>query len=248
MHRLLHRHLDRASAGGCGHRHAWRKIGLGCLGLTLLIGLIVWAGYTLQDHIPAIEDWLEAQGAWAPVIFIAIFVLCSIFCFPADIFIFIAGALFGLWFGYLYVIIAACFIMLLDFYIGRHVIKARVESFMARHPKFNAIDRAVGERGLKIAFLLRLGPVPLSPLSYILAVSRISFRNYLLSSPGALLSFFAWAYYGNLAAHLTKLAAGLEHHSTGHYVSMAIGAVIAVVTMVYVTHVARNALREANAL
>ncbi|MGE9295522.1 MAG: VTT domain-containing protein, partial [Puniceicoccales bacterium] len=157
-------------------------------------------------------------------------------------------ALFEFLWGYIYAAIALTFLMLAQFWVGRHLLKGRMESFMAHHPKFNAIDRAVSAKGLRVAFLLRLGPVPVSPLSYILSASRISFRVYLIASLGAYVSPLAVVYYGNLAGHLTKLATGQEHHSVWHYIAMGGGAVVAVIATVYISHVARQALKDADAM
>lgn len=240
--------MNKASEAGASHHHAWRQITLITLGLVFLIAGVVSGGIFLQDDIPTIEAWLTQQGAWAPVIFMTAFLVCSVIFVPADMFVFIAGALFGLWWGFLYVVVATVIIMLVEFILGRHLARQKVGSFLRQHPKFNAIDQAISQEALKIAFLLRLGPVPMTPLSYMLSVSRISFRNYLATMVGAFPSFFAWVYYGNLAAHLTKLATGLEHHSPTHYASMIAGAVVAVIATVYITHVARRALKEANVL
>ncbi len=249
MQKILHRHLTAAGADTPHHKHEWKKIGLRCVLLGILIAVIAAGGYLMQDHIPAIEEWIKETGPWAPVLLIALFVIGTLFLVPADIFIFAAGALFGIWWGYLYAVIAEMLASLLPFYLGRHILKDKVEGFMAKHPKFAAIDKAVvGAQGLKISFLLRLGPVPFGPLNYILAVSRIRFKNYLLAMPGILPSLFAVTYYGNVAAHLAKRAAGLEHHSDAHYVGMIFGGVVAVVAMVYISRVARKALKEADAL
>lgn len=248
MLQLLHKHLDKAQTGSVLHRHEWGKIARRCLLLGIVLLVIAAGGYVMQDHIPGIEAWLHEQGPWAPVILIAAFVIGSIFLIPADIFVFAAGALFGIWWGYLYVVIAECISMMIQFFLGRHVFKSRVEGFLKKHPKFAAIDKAVSKRGLKIAFLLRLGPVPFGPLNYILAVSRISAKNYLLASPGMLPTLFAVTYYGNVAAHLAKRAAGLEHHSNAHYATMIFGGVVAVITMVYISRVARKALQDADAI
>lgn len=248
MHRRLGKHIDNASTCSESHRHAWLNITIRCLLITFATVLVVIGGFLLKDHIPGVEAWVKDQGKWAPTIFITIFVIASVILIPADIFVFTAGAVFGIWWGYLYVVIAEIVAMLVEFVLARYILKTRVEGFMKRHPKFNAIDKAVSQKGLKIALLLRLGPVPLSPLSYILGVSRISFKNYLIACPGILPCLFAVVYYGVLAAHLTKLAAGLEHNSPAHYISMVGGAVVAVIATVYITRVARKALKEAEAI
>lgn len=244
MHRYFGKHLDRTTARH-DHRHNWQKIARQCIIITVATALLVLGGLLLKDQMPDIEAWIKAQGHWAGAMFILVFCIAALFLVPANLFIFIAGVLFGFGWGYGYAAIALCILMLAQFWIGRHLLKGRMESFMAHHPKFNAIDKAVSEKGLRVAFLLRLGPVPVGPLSYILSVSRITFRTYVIASLGAFVSPLAVVYYGNLAGHLTKLATGQEHHSAGHYIAMGGGAVVAVIATVYISHVAREALKDA---
>lgn len=229
-------------------RHHWKRLAVQAVVVSVAITVIVLGGVALESDIPAIEQWIEDQGAWMPVIFCAIFLVASLFCLPADIFVFSAGTLFGLWWGFFCAALTEYLAMVAQYYLARGLLKSRMETFLVKHPKFAAIDRAVGDKGLKIAFLLRLGPVPFSPLSYILGVSRIKFGTYMLASPGILLSLFAVSYYGMLAQHLTRLATGQEHHSAIHYISMIFGAVVAMVTSVYVGRVARKALKESAAI
>jgi len=247
MQHYFGRHLDRATARH-DHRHNWRKIGRQCALVSVGIAFLVIAGLLLKDQLPVLENWIQAQGHWAGAIFIGVFFILAMFLAPANFLIFIAGALFGFGWGYLYTAVALTLLMLAQFWVGRRLLKCRMESFMAHHPKFNAIDRAVSTKGLRVAFLLRLGPVPVSPLSYILSSSRISFRNYVLASLGAFVSPLAVVYYGNLAGHLTKLATGQEHHGPWHYIAMGGGAVVAIIATVYISHVARQALKDADAM
>ncbi|MEO0794800.1 MAG: VTT domain-containing protein [Verrucomicrobiota bacterium] len=246
MHHYFGKHLDRVAASH-DHRHNWRKIGRQFAIIVIATVGLVLLGLLLKGQVPVVEEWIKAQGQLAGCYFVVIFTLCAILLVPANLFVFIAGALFGFGWGYLYAAVSLVITMLLQFWIGRHLLKSRMESFMAHHPKFNAIDRAVSRQGLRVAFLLRLGPVPVGPLSYILSVSRISFRNYALAGLGGLVSPLAMVYYGNLAGHLTKLATGHEHHSAGHYIAMIGGAIVAIIATVYISHVARQALREAGA-
>lgn len=230
------------------HGYAWRKIILRCLIVALVTGAVVAIGVLLEEHVLAVKLWIHSLGAWGGVVFVCLFVIGTSIFIPSDIFVFLAGAIFGLWWGFLSVVIAEFVAITVQFLIARFLIKHRVENFMERHSKFNAIDKAVSSQGLKIAFLLRLGPVPLAPLSYILGASRISAMKYLLASPGILPSLFAVTYYGVVAAHLTRLATGLEDRSVTHYLTMIGGVVVAVVTTVYIARVARRALKEADAL
>ncbi|MBC2596257.1 TVP38/TMEM64 family protein [Ruficoccus amylovorans] len=248
MHRFLGRHLDAAAKVSLHARQHWRTLLVRGLIITVAIVGVVLLGKSLEADIPQIETWMRDQGAWMPAIFCTVFLLASLFCLPADIFVFAAGTLFGLWWGFFYVMVTEYVAMVIQFALARVFLKKRIEGFMAQHPRFQAIDRAVSQRGLKIGFLLRLGPVPFSALSYVLGVSRISFRTYMLASPGMLPSLLAVVYYGVVARHLTRLATGMEHHSAVHYISMVGGAVVALFVSVYIARVARKALRDANVL
>lgn len=248
MHRFLKRHIDTAASVPVHPAHHWKRLLVRAVIITVAIAVIVIGGKALEADIPAIEQWIKDQGAWMPVIFGLIFLVWVMLCLPADVFVFAGGTLFGLWWGFLYVAIVEYIAMVVQFFIARTFLRQRIEKFMTAHPKFNAIDKAVSKDGLRITCLLRLGPVPFSALSYILGVSRINFKTYMLASPGMLPSLFAVVYYGMVAQHLTRLATGQEHHGAVHYISMIGGAVVALFASVYIARVARKALKEADAL
>ncbi|MGE9293907.1 MAG: TVP38/TMEM64 family protein [Puniceicoccales bacterium] len=248
MHRFLVRHLETAAKVPVYARHHWRALLIrGCV-ITIAIVLVVVMGKHLDADLPGMEGWIEEQGPWMPVIFCAIFLVASLLCLPADIFVFTAGTLFDLGWGFALAALTEYIAMVIQFFIARGFLKKRIESFMEKHPRFRAIDKAVSKKGLRIGFLLRLGPVPFSPLSYVLGVSRIRFRTYMLASVGMLPSLLAVVYYGVVARHLTRLATGQEHHGWVHYASMIVGAIVALFASVYIARVARKALKDADAL
>lgn len=248
MHRLLGRHLEAAAKVPLYARHHWKTLLVrGAIIAAAIVGVVLM-GKTLEGDLPAILGWIRDQGAWMPAIFCAVFLVACLFCLPADIFVFTAGTLFGLGWGFFYAAVTEYVALVVAYGLSRLFLKKRIEHFMAKHPRFRAIDKAVSDRGLRIGFLLRLGPVPFGPLNYILGVSRMGLRSYFFSSPGLLPSLLAVVYYGVVARHLTRLATGMEHHSPVHYISMVGGAVVALFASVYIGRVARKALKEADAL
>ncbi len=248
MHRFLGRHLEAAAQVPIYARHHWRVLLIRGTILAVAMVAVVVVGKMLEDDLPAILGWIRDQGAWMPAIFCGIFLIACLLCVPADIFVFAAGTLFGLGWGFFYAVVTEYVALMLAFYLARVFFKKRIERFMAVHPRFQAIDKAVSAKGLRIGFLLRLGPVPFGPLNYILGVSRMDFRTYMLASPGLLPSLLAVVYYGVVARHLTRLATGMEHHSPVHYISMVAGAIVALCASVYIARVARKALKDAHAL
>ena len=58
-----------------------------------------------------------------------------------------------------------------------------VEGRVKRSPRFRAIDEAVASGGFRLVLLLRLSPlVPFNLLNYMLGLTRVSTRDYILGS------------------------------------------------------------------
>lgn len=247
MQRFFEQQLGRVTQLSISARHHWRLLLVRGLLTTSAIVLVVLFGKMLEGDIVAIENWMRDQGAWMAVTFSVIFLVAVLLCLPADIFVFIGGTLFGLGWGFLLAAVVEWVAMALQFYLARSLFKTRIESFLAKHARFRAIDNAISRQGFRIAFLLRLGPVPFSPLSYALSVSGISFRTYMLASLGMLPTLFPVVYYGMVAQHLTKLATGTENDGWVHYTTMIVSVVVFIFVTAYITRVASKALKEANA-
>lgn len=245
----LHHFIDRQIATVAritlyAHQHS-RALALRVFCSIVAIVAVIFIGNMLEADVPTIEAWIRDQGAWMPIIFCIIFFIATLLCVPADIFVFIAGTLFGFWWGLLIATVTEYIALIIQFYMSRTVFKTRIQHFLDKHPKFSAIDSAICGKGLKIGFLLRLGPVPFAPLNYVLGVSQMNFRTYMLSSPGLIPSLVPVVYYGYIARHITDLAT--SGHSEGwlHYATLAVSVIVAMLLTVYVARVARTALKEA---
>ena len=121
-----------------------------------------------------------------------------------------------------------------------------VEEKLESHERFAAIDRALGEQGLKIAVLLRLSPIfPFNLLNYALGLSPIRLRDYIIAHLGMLPGTLLYVYYGRLAGAVAEVAAGVEtERNAGYYAVLGLGLVATVVVTTIVTRVATRALRE----
>lgn len=229
-------------------RQHWRRLLVRGVLAAAAVLLVILLGKMLEGDIHSIEAWVREQGPWMPIIFTAIFLVATLLWVPADIFAFAAGTLFGLWWGLLITAVVEYIVLIVDFHLARSLLKSRIERFLNRHARFGAIDSAISKNGLRIGFLLRLGPIPFTPLNYALGMSRIDFRTYMLSSVGLLPGLLPVVYYGTVARHLTDYATGAEHHSWIHYAAMLCTAAVFMLAMVYITKVATKALKEANAI
>ena len=108
--------------------------------------------------------------------------------------------------GSIAVTIGAMVGSLLAMLLGRYLLRNAIERKALRVRTFRAIDIAVRREGFKFTFLLRMCPlIPFSLLSYILGLTSISIRNYLLGGFGIVPGTVAFVYLGTTIENMTQL-------------------------------------------
>lgn len=225
---------------------AWGKWGIVAL---VIIGLIVASRMLpVGEWLQEINAWLEDLGPIGVLIFIGLYMLATVLFMPGAVFTIAAGAAFGLGWGFLGASIGSTAGAAIAFLVGRYLARDRVKAALDGRPKFDAIDRAIGEKGWKIIFLLRLSPaIPFNLSNYFYGLTAVRFWPYVLASwiammPGTLL----YVYIGTASRAALEAAAtdGVKEGSTMKTVFMAIGLVATVIVTIYVTKIARKALKE----
>jgi uncharacterized membrane protein YdjX (TVP38/TMEM64 family) len=156
-----------------------------------------------------------------------------------------AGLVFGVVWGTVVVSVAATTTAALAFLIARHLARARVEAMARRHQRFEAIDRAIAEKGWKVVALLRLSPVvPFSVSNYLYGLTPVRFVPYVVTSwaamlPGTLLYVWLGAAGGAAAA-----AGRGEGRSPWEWALLAAGLAATVLVTVVLTRAARQELEK----
>ncbi|MFP6624582.1 MAG: TVP38/TMEM64 family protein [Myxococcota bacterium] len=219
------------------------RIAIAVVAITGLVVLARQVGHTL----PALVHWVDGLGAWGPVGFVLVYAVAVIAFVPGSVLTLAGGAIFDLFWGTIYVFIAAVIGSAGAFLVARYLARGAVERRLGRSERFASLDRSIGEQGLKIVFLLRLSPVfPFSFMNYAIGLTRISFRDYLLSSVGILPGTVLYVYYGKLVGDVAVLAGGAApERGAGYYAILAIGLAATIAVTALVTRIARRALEEA---
>jgi len=211
--------------------------------------LLRWLGARwLADAIPAFQAWVKGLGAWAPVAFIAGYAAAVVAFVPASALTLAAGATFGVVRGTAYTFVAASLGACAAFLVARHLARGAIEHRIAGDRRFAAIDRAIGQQGLRIVLLLRLSPiVSFTLLNYALGLSRVRFVDYAIGCAGMLPGTLAYVYSGTLAAAVATSAGGAAGGgaSAARRALFAAGLVATLVATALVTRAARRALAEA---
>ena len=153
------------------------------------------------------EYWLISLDIWAYPVFIVIYVLVTSMGLPT-IFLFLgAGSLFGFFPGLIVVSVADTLSIAICYLLGRTVARKKVTQWIAKRPKWSALDRLLAQKGWKIVFLTRLSPiVPSNLLNYGFSLTKINFWQYLFVSWLGMLPTIALYVY--LASVGTDLISG----------------------------------------
>ena len=217
------------------------------------LGIIVISLVALVRLLPVdrlvemLSSSVEQLGVWGPLLFATAYIVAAVLFVPGSALTLAAGAVFGLWWGTLTVSIASTIAAALAFLIGRYVARNSVRQWATRNPKFGAIDSAIGQGGWKIIALLRLSPaVPFSLGNYLFGLTAIRFWPYVLTSWLAMLpGTFMYVYLGYAGrAGLAAAATESTGRTPGQWALLVVGLVATVAVTIYVTRIARKAIRE----
>lgn len=221
------------------------------LKLILFIGItaiLIFAAkhFNIQGLLQSGLIWVKNLGWLAPIGFMVIYNLATILFIPGSILTLGGGVLFGLFWGSVYVFIAATFGATFAFLIGRYFSRDWVSRQIQKYPKFQAINRAVTRQGWKIVLLTRLSPIfPFNLLNYAFGVTQVSLNDYVLGSIGMIPGTVMYVYIGSLAGNLAMIGTDTQPTNlTVQWAIQIIGFIATVALVVYVTRIARNALEE----
>ena len=220
----------------------WLSAAVIALSLLLLVRVL-----PIREMVSAGAEFIDRLGPWGPVVYGLLCVVAMVLFVPGSISTMAAGALFGLWVGMVTVTIASIIGTTLTFLIARYVAREKVAEMARRRPKFDAIDRAVGEGGWKIVALLRLSPaVPFNLQNYFYGLTQIRFWPCLLATwlamlPGTFLS----VYVGHIAG---AAVAGQRERSVWEWGMLFLGLIATAAVTIYITVLARRKLAEQTAL
>jgi uncharacterized membrane protein YdjX (TVP38/TMEM64 family) len=198
----------------------------------------------LSEWIASVVSQLATLGAWGAVLFVGLYVIASVAMAPAFVLTFAAGAVWGLWRGSILVYIGAVLGASAVYFLAARLVRTRVITWIDREPRLAVVRRAVAEQGVWLMFLLRLSPlVPFVQLNYVLVLSGVRYRDFLIATLGMWPTIVMYVYYGKVVGDVAALAAGVAPpRGTEYYVMLVVGLVATIVASTMITRAAKKAM------
>jgi len=205
----------------------------------------------VREWLRDFNYWVSQMGVAGIFIFILVYAVATVLLAPGSILTIGAGFAFGLWKGFLAVSAGATLGAALAFLVARFIARDKVEAIAQRNEKFRRIDKAIGRKGAKLIFLLRLSPViPFNLSNYFYGLTSVKFWPYVLASwIGMIPGTFLYVYVGVASKAAVITAAGGEavKHGWQYWTFLGVGLGATVVVTIWVTKIARDALRKTEA-
>lgn len=162
----------------------------------LIAGIALAVIYRDALNAEQLEQWLEDAGAAAPVLFMLIYIIGTVFFLPGSVLTLLGGALFGPVWGTFYNLTGATIGAMLSFLAARYLASDWVANKTGGRMK--QLITGVENEGWRFVAFTRLVPLfPFNLLNYALGLTKIPFTHYSVASyicmlPGAI----AYTYLG----------------------------------------------------
>jgi uncharacterized membrane protein YdjX (TVP38/TMEM64 family) len=224
--------------------------------LVVLIAIIIALFLTMkflpvQQWLRSFSDWVGQMGAAGIFIFIGVYAVATVLLAPGAILTIGAGFAFGLLKGFVAVSAGSTLGAALAFLVARFIARDKIEGIARQNDKFRHIDNAIGRQGAKLIFLLRLSPViPFNLSNYFYGLTSVKFWRYVLASwIGMMPGTFLYVYIGTAGKAAVVAAAGSEaiKHDWQYWTLLGVGLAATAAVTVWVTKIARDALRKTQA-
>jgi len=193
---------------------------LGGLALGALVISVVCRIFPIVDWLAEIQQHVMRLGAWSAICYPLLYASCNVLLLPGGVLSIGGGFFFGLWWGFLIVLVGNVGGAAISFWISRSLGRRWLHRRLLRNPRMQALEPAVRREGWKIILLSQLHPLfPTSLLNYLYGLTPIRFRTCMLwvaigQAPGV----FLYVYLGTLGQLGLNLFRGKSHPRILEYI------------------------------
>jgi uncharacterized membrane protein YdjX (TVP38/TMEM64 family) len=165
--------------------------------LIFIVAAVVTVRFTGVMEILTVEKlgaWLAAAGFWAPLAFILVYALGVCLFIPGTLLTALGAAIYGPYWGFVYVWVAAMLGATGAFLIGRYLGREFAASLIG--DRLRKYDDAIERNGFATVLYLRLVYFPFTPMNFGMGLTKVRFKDYLWGTGlGILVGTFIFTFF-----------------------------------------------------
>ncbi len=216
--------------------------------LIVSLGLLIVSRFiAVADTLAAVQERVMHLGAWSAICYPLLYACCNVLLLPGGFLSIGGGFFFGLWWGFLIILVGNVAGAALSFFISRWIGQRWLRPKLIRNATLGALEPAVEREGWKIILLSQLHPLfPTSLLNYLYGLTQIRFRTCMLwVAVGQAPGLFFYAYLGTLGQLGLNLVRGKSHPRGVEYLVWGGGLFTSIIILVMLGRIALRLLQEA---
>jgi len=142
----------------------------------------------------ALTAFLDNAGFWAPIVYIIIYAIGVCLFLPGTLLTGLGAAIFGAYWGFVYVWIAAMLGASSAFLIGRTLAREFAASLIGE--KLKKFDDAIERNGFTTVLYLRLVYFPFTPMNFGMGITKVRFKDYIFGTGlGIIVGTFIFTFF-----------------------------------------------------
>jgi len=165
--------------------------------LAFIVAAIIVVRFTpVKNYLSAeaLGRFLETAGFWAPVVFMMIYTVGVCLFLPGTLLTGLGAAIFGAYWGFVYVWFGAMGGASAAFFIGRTLGREFASSLIGN--KLKKYDDAIERNGFATVLYLRLVYFPFTPMNFGMGLTRVHFRDYFIGTGlGIMVGTFIFTFF-----------------------------------------------------
>ena len=170
------------------------KAGILVAFIVLAISLIRFTPIKNYLTAEALGHFLETAGYWGPVLFMLIYAIGVCLFLPGTLLTGLGAAIFGAYWGFLYVWIGAMLGASGAFFIGRTLGREFAASLIG--DRLKKYDDAIERNGFATVLYLRQVYFPFTPMNFGMGLTKVHFRDYFFGTGlGIIVGTFIFTFF-----------------------------------------------------
>ena len=184
---------EKAQAAG-GRKSAVIKAVIFVLFIIVAISVIRFTPVKNYLTAHALSGFLDSAGIWAPIVYMLVYAVGVCIFLPGTLLTGLGAAIFGPYWGFLYVWFGAMAGASGAFFIGRTLGRDFAASLIG--DKLKKYDDAIERNGFATVLYLRLVYFPFTPMNFGMGLTKVRFRDYFIGTGlGIIVGTFIFTFF-----------------------------------------------------